>query len=391
MPPILIDIGSVPEEQCDHCLDELFKALSQNPDGDVESIWRPVENPFLTRHVESVTARFQAILERIQNLFSEFLLGKPLGDLQKAEVPWLRWDADKFAETQRYLDSKPQILYTLDDWMLVAEWIVQRYLPDGVINSEAEHLTVRAALLGKIQANLERPRGNPNRPDIDAIVDLTPMDFGQIPPKILSPIELSVIHVAKANAALNISSVTDKARNRMRSIVIEHVQAQMLGMREGQHTAMRQRLFDEFGQLNRDFRRIAVTEAGDACNQGYIAAQKPGTKVRRMEAYKGACAFCKSINGETFRVVEPSDPKKDGDHDVWVGKTNIGRSASPRKREGGALVERPSNDRWWPAAGVQHPHCRGAWVATVEKPPEVSQEFADWLEDLIAKAKPPAL
>ena len=52
-----------------------------------------------------------------------------------------------------------------------------------------------------------------------------------------------------------------------------------------------------------------------------------------------------------------------------MGKSNLGRSASPRKRVGGALVERLPAERWWIPAGPVHPNCRGFW-AVVDKPSE---------------------
>ena len=137
-------------------------------------------------------------------------------------------------------------------------------------------------------------------------------------------------------------------------------------------------------------RRIAVTEAGECCLQGFISSQKPGTRVRRQEAYRGVCPFCESINGKVFTVVDPADPKKDGDKSVWAGKTNIGRSAATRKRVGKTLVERIKAEMWWVAAGVMHPHCRGSWVALADKPAEVSPEFKDWLDGPISTAKRPA-
>jgi hypothetical protein len=216
--------------------------------------------------------------------------------------------------------------------------------------------------------------------------EYVPTEFGKLPDKILTPVERQILRVSRARAAENISNVTESARHRMKTIVIEHVQAQVLGMKQGQYTALRTRLFDEFGQLNRDFRRIAVTEAGECCNTGFIAAQRPGSRVKRLEAYRGACPFCKSINGKVLEVVEPTAPQKNGDDQVWVGKSNIGRSASPRMRQGGGLVERPDNERWWIAAGVQHPHCRGSWAPVADAPAEVSPEFVSFMDTLIAKA-----
>jgi len=385
MESILIDIGAVPEDQCNNCLEDLFKALSEDPVGDPTSIWARHDNPWLADHVEDVTERFQAILQRIQDIMGKLLLGEPIGELAKASAPWLRWDATQLADVRARLEGKSPAAYSLDDWMLVADYLIQRYLPDDVINSEAEYLTVRASILGKIQA-----ASTENKPHSDPMAGwsaLVPTTFAAIPPRVLSPVELDVLYVAKTRAAIAISSVKESTRTKMKTIIIEHVQAQILGQKEGQYKALATRLFDEFGQLNRDFRRIAVTEAGECCNQGFIAAQGFGSKVQRREAYRGACEFCRSINGKTFTVIDPAASEKHGETEVWLGKTNIGRSASPRQRVGGMLMERGINQRWWPAAGVQHPHCRGSWLALPDVKPGVNLEFVSFMEATIAKAR----
>ena len=392
MPPLLIDIGGVSPCQCDTVLEDLFKAIAEEPGGAGQGItWDRHANPWLADHVEDVTQRFQAILQTIQDLLARLLTGEPIGILAKALPPWLRWSEEQFEATRLRLESIPSSAYTLDDWLLVAEYLIHRYLPDGVIQTEADYLTVRAAILGKIQASYDGQPGAtgqqyPAEQHISALVSLVPTDFRAVPPRILTPVETQILAIARARAADGISDIAAATRSTMKRIILEHVQAQVLGQAQGTAQALRQRLFDSFGVLNRDFRRIAVTEAGEACLQGYVAAQRPGQMVRRQEAYRGACPFCKSINGKVFRVVSPADPKRNGDTDIWLGKSNVGRSASPRKREGGVLVERPSAEMWWVAAGVMHPNCRGAWSTVVAKPPQVSQQYADWLDGLIAKA-----
>lgn len=378
----LVDLGDVPEECCNRGLDLMVKA-SAEPGEHEESIWAPHENPYLRQHVEEVTRRLQMILEGLQDAFARLLLGDPLLDLKKAEPPWLRWDAAEFDKVKLYLEAKHPTDYTLDDWMLVVDLLIQRYLPDGVIKTEAEYLAVRAALLGKIEAN--QARIHASGPRIEDMVDLVPTSFAHVPPRILNPVERATLKIAAVRAAENIGMVTEQARHTMKGMIIEHVQAQVLGQKEGTAAYLRQRLFDSFGQLNRDFRRIAVTEAGECCNQGFVAAQDQDSRIKRKEAYRGACKFCRSIDGKVYEVVDPSKPDKDGQRQVWVGKTNIGRSASPRMRVGGTLVDRATSEMWWPAAGVQHPHCRGSWLPMSEKPPAVSQEFEDWLQALVRK------
>jgi hypothetical protein len=377
----LIDLSDVPEDCCNHHLDLMAKAASEQLQG--ESIWKPHENPVIRSLVEDISRRFQTILEGLQDAFARLLIGESIIDLKKADAPWMRWDAAEFDRTVLYLEAKPPADYTLDDWMLAVDLLLQRYLGPSIIKTEAEYLTVRASMLGKISANAGRVKGGLAR--VDEVVDLVPTSFAAVPPRVLTAVERATLEVAKARAAENITGLSENLRHSMKGLIIEHIQAQVLGQKDGQAKHLRTRLFDSFGILNRDFRRIAVTEAGECCNQGFILAQEPKSKVKRKEAYTGACRFCRSIDNEIFEVVAADAPDKDGQTQIWPGKTNIGRHAAPMMREAGKLVERSADDLWWPAAGVQHPHCRGSWLPESEKPPAVSQEFEDWLQALVRR------
>ena len=121
--------------------------------------------------------------------------------------------------------------------------------------------------------------------------------------------------------------ISETLRHRLKTQIMAHEQQRILGATPPEE-ALQQNLFDTFGDMNRDWRRIAATEVGDAAGNGMIASLEPGTKVRRIEQYHGACPFCKKINGMVFTVVDPSKRDKDWDTEVWVGKTNIGRSGS---------------------------------------------------------------
>jgi hypothetical protein len=385
--PVLVDLEPMPECMCTEHLELMAKAMAEGGAAPEDSIWALHENEFLTAHVEDVTRQLQAIAERIQDAMARALLGEPIGELAKAEgpAPWLRWDEQKFEETRAYLEGKDPATYTLEDWLLLSEFIVNRYCPTGTIANVAQYLTMRATLLGKIQAAAVNLKATPAQ--MEALVELVPTTFAKVPDRVLAPTERATIRIAKERAGESIALAIDSARHRMKGVIIEHVQAQVLGQREGTAAHLRTRLFDSFGTLNRDFRRIAVTEAGECCNQGFVAASL-GRRVRRVEAYRGACEFCRGISGKVFNVVPANAPVKDGQKDVWEGKTNVGRSASPRRRVAGALVERSENERWWPAAGVQHPQCRGSWTPVVDKPAAVSAEFDDWMQKKLAAAIP---
>jgi hypothetical protein len=205
-------------------------------------------------------------------------------------------------------------------------------------------------------------------------------DFGDLGAAPLKPELRSAIEFGRARACENVVQLSDQARHRMRKLVVDYQEATFLGDRAGAAESLQGRLLDEFGTLNRDWRRIAVTEATENIDQGFVASCAPGTRLRRIERYRGACPFCRKIDGAIMTVVAASAPVKDGETEVWLGKTNIGRSASPQRRVGGKLVDREPHERWWIAAGAQHPHCRGSWVRVTGATPD--PEFNAWLDSL---------
>jgi hypothetical protein len=193
---------------------------------------------------------------------------------------------------------------------------------------------------------------------------------------------------AATRCAENVRNLANDARHRMRTVVADHVQARELGVPEVGGSSLETKLLDQFGMLNRDWRRIAVTEAGEAQTQGYVASLPPGTKVKRVEQYRNACAFCRKIDGRVVTIVEPGAANKDWENQIWVGKSNVGRSASPRKRVGQVFKEREPDEMWTVPAGLVHPHCRGRWVATVQDQPGDDLEFADWLRATLTGPSP---
>jgi len=387
MDSVLIDLGGVASCHCDHGLEEMHKALAEDPAGTGESIWTPHENPWLRDPVEAWTGDMSGILEKIQAVLTRVLGGEPIGTIMlKSAVPWERWFDDGFRAALHELESKAPASYTLDDWLLLVDYLIQRYLPDGVIRSEAEYLTVRSAMAGKLQLNLDARRDRLPDDVTAAVVELVPTKFADVPPKVLTPVEEAILRVAHERVAENITALSGDMRHKLKGVILEHVQAIVLGQKEGTTGHLETRLISEFGALNRDMRRIAITEAGEAMAQGQVAACKHGAKLVRLEAYRGACPWCQSIQGKIVTVVDPAKPNKDGDNEVWVGKTNIGRSASPMKKVDGILIPREPHEMWWIAAGLQHPHCRGGWgTGPSEPPPGVIKEFDAYLKDLVAK------
>jgi hypothetical protein len=287
----------------------------------------------------------------------------------------IRWDKNEMQLVDLYLSNLPPAEFTLEDHMLLIDYLFQKYLPADELRTEASWLATRSTLMGRVQANMEQT----SAAQADTIISALPLTAADaVAMFAMSGAQKSILEYASAHAGENVQKFSDDARHRLRRAVLAYAEQRNTAGTVG--PALETQLFDQFAEMNRDWRRIAITEAGESLNQGYVASMPVGKKLKRLEQYNGACKFCRRIDGKVMNVVAPDDPQKDGAKDIWVGKTNIGRSAAPRKRVGADLVERKPQERWWVAAGVQHPHCRGRWLPVAEHKVGDDPEFSHWLQ-----------
>lgn len=376
---LFVDLGSLSHRCCDDALEHIYKAISEPSD---DGIWAPHENPFIQRLVELFTARGIARMDRVEAELRKWMAGDMHHAGKRPKRPgdqMQRWSPAELALVKVYLETLPPAEFTLNDWTMVVEYLVQRYLPLAEMVSEAEWMAVRATMLGRVAANMSGITLN----QADRVLAALPLKSGEVERvfHVAAPLKASLEH-ATTRAVENVTSVQAWGKHRLKAAVIEHRAAVARGEPAGN---LESKLFDTFGDWNRDWRRVAVTEAGEATNQGMVASVPPGTKLKRVEQYATACAFCKGIHGQVFTVRAADDPDKDGDTEIWPGKNNIGRSASPRRRQGGKLVDREGHEVWWTPAGVMHPHCRGRWV-NVEPDPGADKEFGAWLRSTLSAA-----
>ncbi len=383
MTSILIDIGACCEHHSNDALEYLHKATSEGPPDD---IWAEHPSPLIRQLIELFTQRGLDRLEAVRAGILKWQSGvnhtpglvppRPPGMLQ-------RWTPDERALAKLYLESLPPAQWSLDDHMMAIDLVVQTYLPQDAIQTEAEWLTTRAGMMGKVQANMEKEA---SAKQADTIMEALPSTVaGAVAQYGVAGAFKQVLDFARVRACENVRALSDGVRHRMRSVVTADLEQRYTGSVPAGTSSLETKLLDAFGELNRDWRRIAVTEAGDAQTQGFIASLPFGTKVRRVEQYRGACSFCKKIDGMVFEVVDPANPDKDPETQVWVGKNNIGRSASPRRRQAGALVERQPEEMWWAPAGTVHPHCRGRWLPEIQNEPGDDLEFAAELRAILGK------
>jgi hypothetical protein len=387
---VLVDVGAL---SCD-CTDRALEALAKAMSGEDETgpdIWARHQSPFIQSLVELFSSRGLLRLEKVKTELNAWLAGKyhqPAGKAHEArpEPSALHWTPDELSLVRIYLENLPPGTFKPSDWALVVDYLVQRYLPAGALASEAEWLTVRAAIMGKVQSSLD---GKIGVAQADAVMGSLPLTvdaarqaFDPGGDTLLS----HILEFGQLRCAEQVTQLRENARHRLKRVVLDWQEQKTAGT-AGSQSALQTRLFDAFSALNRDWRRIAVTEAGENANQGLIASLAPGTKVRRMEQYRGACPYCRKINGRVLTVVDSKARNKNGETQVWVGKNNIGRAAAPRKRVGNELVERDVTERWWVPAGTVHPHCRGMWSVVDGPLPGADPVFQAWLEKNLSKSE----
>ena len=140
----------------------------------------------------------------------------------------------------------------------------------------------------------------------------------------LQPQELRAVEHANLRAGEKIADVSDKHRKAIKQIIIYAINGRWTPQR------LAQELFDKFGELNSDFRRIAITEMAMASSDAFLAGCSEGDTVICMVA-PDACKYCKKLlEGKEFKVTNDlklMGTTQDFTH-VWVGKSNFGRKAA---------------------------------------------------------------
>lgn len=376
--PVLFDLGPLSEAQTDAALEAIYKAQSDLPPEQAD-IWEPHHSPFVRELIERFTDRGLTRIEAVRRSLVDWESGsRHVPSKTIPDRPGLhgRWSRDEIALARLYLESLPPAEWLLDDWLLAAELAFQQYLPPDFAWTEADWLAKRAVLMGRVQASMA---------EISDAAATALLEAEAVPAVAEKALQAAVTY-GRARAAENIVALSDGLRHRIRRVLIEHAEAKAL--RVAPESTLESRLLDDFGLANRDWRRIALTESCEMQNQGMVAAQPPGQVLRRFEQYRGACAFCARIHGREMTVVSPDKPFKDGETEIWPGKTNIGRSASPRRRVGSYLIPRAPDELWWIAAGVQHPHCRGTWLQVQKPQGSGDPAFDKWVQEMLSKVKP---
>lgn len=345
----------------------LHKALSD------DDIFKPHPNIFIKPLVEDYSDQGMIRLSAVRIALNEWLDGKYYHPGPQSVDPGSLlhspyWTDDDAAVIETYLKSIKPEAFSVDDAALLAKLLVRQNLPTGAMIDDALTNTAQSLMMGAAQARwqAQHPELPITETQVQALMDALPNTLeGVVRALSMGDAARAMLDYGSIRAAENIVALTDDARRSLQSVLMDHQLKRASGDESATAAKLQQTLGDKFADMNRDWRRIAITETGEMANQGFILSQQVGAKVKRIER-NDACPFCRKIDGRVMTVADPANPNKDGKTEVWYGKTNIGRSSSPNKRTEQGLEPRQDHELWWPAAGLQHPHCRGSWLPFVD-------------------------
>lgn len=141
----------------------------------------------------------------------------------------------------------------------------------------------------------------------------------------LTPLESRSVQYATQHAADKLTEVSERHQAGVRQLILTAQRERW----EPQKLA--QELYDKYGDHNRDWRRVAITELAFAANDAYLSGLEEGDTVVGMGS-DTACKHCKNlVIGKTFTVLK--EPPKQETHRtdtefIWVGKSNYGRKTA---------------------------------------------------------------
>ena len=127
---------------------DLLKAGNMPPSGD-DPLWSPHESPFIRWLIEQWTAkgmnRFGALQAELAQWldFAQHKVGPALP--KPAASEFAQWTPGELKLAKAYLEALPPEAFELSDWLLVSDYLFQRYCPLDVMRADAQLLAVRAA------------------------------------------------------------------------------------------------------------------------------------------------------------------------------------------------------------------------------------------------------
>lgn len=361
---------------------------------DLDNILLEIENPYIEPHKKliygilslkkaigftkktetSEVSPYKSVRELI--LESALTVHKGLSELYNDIVrTWLgleKANDNVFVLNKRiFLNPKTGKPLTAREWSLIKKDILRRF--SYIYKNEDERIASYALALGKILKGLS----------LDLAID---MGYSKLKDQIPQTLKLmrnprwkNTVNFAQQHAGELIVEVKQRQLKKIHDTLV-HAIKNRLDSRE-----LSTLLYEKFGEMNRDWVRIARTEIGTSVNNGILLEELETSKEGEPVFVRGisspnACPFCRSyVNGKIFVLLE--NPLKSNSDQVtikgktytaiWPGKDNYGRS---RKN-------------WWVASGTQHPHCLCTFVRYIPGFEKWDQKIRTALDEALKRNK----
>lgn len=348
---MLLDCTHIPHGPLNETLETLCKSVEES------GLFHPHPTNALLDAIEEASTKWvsakliaiKAEADRALGVYPELLTKAASEDM-----------GPKCRQLERQLVSQEPGTLPMNVYLEALDCWLWRYLPPRQAEQQGAMMAIKQYLVGLSRYDEQTP-GAPPR----TVVENLPVTLDRMQTRFrLTKFDQARIDVAQAVAARQIQAITARTRSAIQDVIVNAERRRMMhGGRAYAVAPLEQQLRDTFGELNRDWRRIAVSETAINASDAYLSRLPLGSKVKWL-SHPGACRYCESQKGKVFTVVDPSAPNKDPETEVWVGKQaeNIGRSISKRKRiETGELVDREPDELVVPAIPA-HPICRCLWV-----------------------------
>jgi len=319
----------------------IFKAMGRRVVAAPSAAQQQAERPFWGKHwnhdVSVIEEAYFGWGNRFLLGMLSAALGRPVRPRQiiKAGFMDVQAPVDGWGKVIDLFNSKRPASELMDGWQNVIDRLTGALAPIGDQQAAAQALALRSTLMSRIAGKIH-----------GAPITLPSWEKAK---QDASRAQAEAMSWTAARGAEYAQNLTAQARHGLLTTLVESRQA---GEGPGK---LASRMFDTFGDLNRDWRRLALTESAMAVQNGILASVDPADGwMADWSAAPNACPYCLAQHHRSFRVVAADDPKRNGDTDLWPGKNNIGRSAHRYSTKLGRYRDRV--EMFWPCVPA-HPNC----------------------------------
>lgn len=367
---------------CEYCIDPDKKTILL----EIRNVHINPEIKY-TNAIASLTKALGYDSERQQKEISPFKSVRDLELLSKKTVErkllklytaLLKWfDVSKAQDDPFVLNNRIFINPSSGKPLTKKQWsVIKREITGAfryIYANEEERIVNHALALGKlikgmsIQDSIDRGYMSLKEQVADTVKTMT------------GPLWKNTIAFADAHAGELIVDLTQRHYKQIHDVLSTAIK------NRASHGELKEKLFDTFGNMNRDWRRIAETEIGTSQNNGQLITELDRSKEGETVFMRGissseACPFCRNHVNSKVVVLLDAPPEAGGDQitingtvytAIWPGKDNYGRNRA----------------NWWVSAGTQHPHCRCTWVKYVPGFEDIEAKFRASMESAMKKGE----